>query len=524
MDRSKVIFGNEISDAAYERAVRSKENFRKRFGDDSAANYQVSTRKNVELGDILGVRDVLVGDGDGEPFDEKKGIIVGNIRMGFGHYRISMAIASAANHLGYIPYWMDLNSYPETTCTKVITSQNDMYSLGSRLSKNPAFNKLVWEPVNYEGFRALTYNATAQKNAELMAPVFENVPKNIPVVATHVWPAQAAIHAGMEHVVNAIPDNWPMALHLAEGSIHTIQCRNAYMGYRILNGFGRSKTLKPIPKDDLVYTGHYVDHEIVSNIEADCAARIKRRKNGEPMRFMLTIGGAGAQKEIFAEIIRFLLPYIKEKKAALYVNVGDYINVWKELVEEIPQMRKGSRTYFDDWERTKKFCKRMLENDSKVVGIHAFYHSDIFQAVYATNLLMRSCDVIVTKPAELSFYPVPKLFIRRIGKHEMWGAIHSAEMGDGSLECRDIPHTLQMVRMFLEEDYLLEDMCECIRENNRAKLYDGAYRVVELAMKPAEKSKAPDEKAEIEKTGTKSSVEKENNDSGDVKYETENKK
>ena len=51
------------------------------------------------------------------------------------------------------------------------------------------------------------------------------------------------------------------------------------------------------------------------------------------MRFLLTIGGAGAQKEIFAEIIRFLLPQIKEKKAALYVNVGDYRNVWEELLK-----------------------------------------------------------------------------------------------------------------------------------------------------------------------------------------------
>ena len=508
MDRSKVIFGNEISDAAYERAVRSKENFRKKFGDDSAESYAVSTRKNVVLGDMLGVRDVLVGDGDGEPFDEKRGLIVGNIRMGFGHYRIAMAIASVANHLGYIPYWMDLNGYPETTCTKVISNQNGMYSLGSRFSKNPAFNKLVWEPVNYEGFRALTYNATDQKNAELMAPVFENVPKNIPMVATHVWPAQAAIHAGMEHVVNAMPDNWPMALHLAEGSIHTIQCRNAYMGYRILNGFDKSRILKPMPKDSLVYTGHYVDHEIVSNIEADCAARIRRRKNGEPMRFLLTIGGAGAQKEIFAGIIRFLLPYIKEKRAALYVNVGDYINVWKELVEEIPQMRKCSRTYFDDWEKTVGFCRKMLEPNSKLVGIHAFYHGNIFQAVYATNLLMRSCDVLVTKPGELSFYPVPKLFIRRVGKHEMWGAIHSAEMGDGSLECRDIPHTLQMVQMFIEEDYLLEDMCECIRENNRAKLYDGAYKVVELAMKSAGDSNQAAEKEVAEKTEEEQPTEK----------------
>ncbi len=117
-----------------------------------------------------------------------------------------------------------------------------------------------------------------------------------------------------------------------------------------------------------------------------------------------------------------------------------------------------------------------------VSGVHAFWHPDIFEAVYCTNLLIRSCDVLVTKPSELAFYPVPKLFIKRIGGHEMWGAIHSAEMGDGTLECRDIPHTLQMIQLFLEDETLLKDMCGCICENKKSGLYDGAYKVVELAM------------------------------------------
>ena len=109
------------------------------------------------------------------------------------------------------------------------------------------------------------------------------------------------------------------------------------------------------------------------------------------------------------------------------------------------------------------------------------YHKDIFEAVYTTNLLMRSCDVLVTKPSELAFYPVPKLFIRRVGKHEMWGAIHSAEIGDGTLECRDIPHTIQMLDQFLETR-LLDEMCEAIVLNKNMGIYDGAKKVVELAM------------------------------------------
>ena len=480
-DKSKVIFGNVLSDKVYKKAVKSKKKFAKKFGDDTSVNYPVIVRKNPVIGDSLGVNDIRIEDGASPlEFDTEKGIIVGNIRMGFGHYRISMAMASAAKALGYTPYWLDLNSFPETTCTKIIAEQNKLYSLGSRWSKNPIFNKLVWEPVNYEGFRALSYNAIDQKNAELMAPVYRNIPKDIPVVGTHVWPAQAAVHAGMKHVVNAIPDNWPMALHLSEGSVHTIQCRNAYQGYKILNGMQKNKVNKPMPNDSLVYTGHYIDHELVSNIEADCDRRMARKANGKPTRFLLTIGGAGAQKEIFAAIIRYLLPAIKEEKATLYVNVGDYKNVWDDLITEIPEMKAVSSEHFENFEEASHFSLEALDGD--VTGIHGFYHSDIFEAVYITNLLMRSCDVLVTKPSELAFYPVPKLFIRRVGKHEMWGAIHSAEMGDGTLECRDIPHTLQMIDLFMQDDVLLGQMCDCIKTNKSIGLYDGAYNVVKIAM------------------------------------------
>ena len=42
--------------------------------------------------------------------------------------------------------------------------------------------------------------------------------------------------------------------------------------------------------------------------------------------------------------------------------------------------------------------------------------------------------------------------------------------------------TVQMLDLFLNEDALLNDMCDCIEKNKAAGIYDGAYRVVELAM------------------------------------------
>lgn len=481
MDKSSNIFGNVMSNKTIKKAEKSKRKYQKKFGDDSQADYPVSLQENAYIGESLGVKNIVISKDSGIPFDSERGIIVGNIRMGFGHYRISMAIASAANSMGYVPYWMDLASFEATTGAKIINAQNKLYSLGSRISgKSKLFNHFVWEPMNYEGFRKLSYNACDQKNAELMTPVFQNVPKDIPVVATHVWPSQAAVHAGMKRVVNAIPDNWPMGLHLSEGSIHTVQTHSSKLGYQILNGMDKKRTLMPMPENDIVYTGHYIDHELVANIERDCEARMKRQGNGEPMRFLLTIGGAGAQKEIFVAIIRYLLPSIRSKEAALYINVGDYRNVWTQILKEVPEMKGFATEHFDDWKETERFAKEAL--DKEVTGIHGFWHKNIFEAVYATNLLMRSADVLVTKPSELAFYPVPKLFIKRVGGHEQWGAIHSAEIGDGTLECRDIDHTIQMIQLFLTDKSLLESMCENIRKNKEIGIYDGAYKVVELAM------------------------------------------
>ena len=481
-DRSGSIFQNPVSPADQRKAERSKQNFAKKYGDDADADYPVKLQPNPCLAEPLGVWDLRVNEGEGEtPFDRERGLIVGNIRMGFGHYRISIAMASAAHALGYTPYWMDLNSFPDTACTKVISQQNDLYSLGSRISqKSKVFNKVVWEPMTYEGFRKLSYHASDQKNAELMAPVFRNVPKDIPVIGTHVWPAQAAIHAGMRHVVNAIPDNWPMALHLAEGAVHTIQTHQSWMGYRILNGMQGKKVLNPMPADSLRYTGHYIDHELAANIDADCAARLARKERGKALRFLLTIGGAGAQKETFAAILTHLLPAVRAEKAAVYVNIGDYKNVWDYLTGAVPGLAEVTTVRFDQWDKTAAFAKEAVAGD--VTGVHVFCHENIFQAVYCTNLLMRSADVLVTKPSELAFYPIPKLFIKRIGGHEKWGAIHSAELGDGTLECEDIPHTLQMLDLFLEEETLLEHMCTAIRQNHAIGVYNGAYNAVKIAM------------------------------------------
>lgn len=490
------IFGNKISSRVYSNALKTQKKYIRKFGDDRNIKYSLSLEQNGVITPAFDCSKIVIKDGASFK-DElpQKPVIIGNIRMGFGHYRISMAMASAAHAMGYTPLWMDLNSFTQTTCTKIISSQNDLYSMGSRLSqKSRLFNKLVWEPLNYEGFKKLSYNAKDQVTTQLMTSVFGEIPEDIPFIATHVWPSQAAVHAGMQQVVNAIPDNWPMALHLSEGAVHTVQTWNAYWGYRTLSGFDGDKILKPMQDRDIVFTGHYIDHELVSNIHNDCINRIKRAKNGKPIRFLFTIGGAGAQGDFFASIIKTLLPYVKQDKACIYINCGDYENVWTQLKQKLPELAGTDATgstaatfapvlHFDNWQEEKSFAQRAIVNEDEKSGqgIHVFFNKDIFAAVYITNLMMRATDILITKPSELAFYPVPKLFIRRIGGHEKWGAIHSAELGDGTQECETPQSAGAVVEQFLQKPLLIEQMCCNIINEQKKGTYDGAYHAIELA-------------------------------------------
>ncbi len=477
MDKTNIIFGNNIDKKTIKKANKSKKKFYKKFGDDKLNTYHMGISDIDTLGGI-NVSNLVSSE---KPLSlPEKSVIVGNIRMGFGHYRIAIAIASCANALGYKPLWHDLSSYPESTGSKIIKHQNDLYSMGSRWSqKYKLFNKFYWEPLNSEGFRKIEYNAVDQKNAEIFTPLYSEFPKNTPYIGTHVWPTQGAVHSGMTNVVNVIPDNWPMALHLAEGSIHTVQTPFAYLGYKTLNGFAKQK-LKEMPEGSIVETGYYIDHELVDNLKADTEARLKRLEDGKALRILLPVGGAGAGKEIFKGMIEFLMPYIKDNKVQLFLNFGDHLNVWDYLKDNVKDLEMNTEKVFNDYSTYQEMVKDVDRLDK---GIYAFYHKDIFEAVYSTNLIMRYMDVIATKPSELAYYPIPKFFIKRVGGHEAYGAIHSSEMGDGTFECDTVEKIKNMLLTLINEKEVLKSLNNNILKLHEMKRYHGGYEAVKLATK-----------------------------------------
>lgn len=330
--------------------------------------------------------------------------------------------------------------------------------------------------MNSEGFKKITYNAADQKNSELLVPIFRNIDKNIPFIATHVWPAQGAVHAGMKHVVNAIPDNWPMGLHLSEGAIHAVQTPFAYLGYKTLDGFAETP-LKGIPESDIKMVGRFIDHELLNDLEEDNRRRKARITDGKPLRLLLTVGGAGAGFDMFAAMVKHLLPYVKNNKAALFINFGDHKEVCEKLVKKTGL--KGLKTYFNDYDGLKKLVAEIKDGDAQ--GVYAIYNDDIFRAVYSTNLLMPVCDLLVTKPSELAYYPIPKIFMRHIGGHEVYGAINGRELGDSLDEYPTAKALNAMLDKLLTDSEILIHLCDRITELKSQGYYNGAYECVRLA-------------------------------------------
>ncbi len=486
-------FGNRISKKALRNAKLAYKMCRKLFGEASEPLDLVAIPKGeaykdfrvmtlVQRGDTAAMADETGRLMKYEEINPRKSIIIGTIRMGFGHWRIAIALASAAHKMGLRPYLLDLMSFRDSPISRSIAFLEGLYNKFSQFSqKSKWFNDHIWEKITSQSNATLDSSIQNRELSKLFVPAFQSLPKDVPLVAAHPWVGNGAILAGMTRVISMIPDNLPLAFWLVEGSLHTVQSPSAYMGYRTLMHMEKGFPLENcIPNSDIIETGHYVDSELVTSIRTDCAKRLERAANGEPRRFLLTMGGAGAQVQKFADIAVFCRNYIKQKKATLFINMGSHEGRWKSLKEEF-EKNGIEYTMHDDWKATRRFIAKA--QDSVIKGIHVFLHTDFYAAVYATNLLMPVSDVMITKPSELSFYPIPKLFIQRVGRHEAWGAIRGSEIGDGTKEA-DRPDMLhRILKTLIEEDDLLKMYVDYILKNDKIKIYNGAENVVKAAVR-----------------------------------------
>ena len=232
--------------------------------------------------------------------------------------------------------------------------------------------------------------------------------------------------------------------------------------------------------------GHWCPQEMVSNLDEDCKRRLANLtladSGKQPVRLVIPVGGAGAQKTFIVGLIKALQTLLEEGKVQVFLNAGDHVHM-KAAFRECLEETKMDHVEVNDTKGVKEFASTLLKNPrTSLKPVTLFAFEEYFPAVATTDILCRCSDVLVCKPSELAFYPIPKLHIRRVGDHEADSARRACETGDGSMEARTVKDALHVLQLMVESPDLLQSMNESILKNNSIGMYDGCKNAVSLAV------------------------------------------
>ena len=153
-----------------------------------------------------------------------------------------------------------------------------------------------------------------------------------------------------------------------------------------------------------IYQEHY--QSLLEDIETKKISSATR-----PVTITYAVGGAGAQQEIGAIILKKLLPAIKEKKFKLNLVAGSRPDV-------------------------KQYFERIIEeaNLKNEKGIAIIFAPDKIAYFKKFNICLRETDILWTKPSELSFYcalGLPIIISTPVGSQEDFNREWLISLGGG---------------------------------------------------------------------------------------------
>lgn len=419
-------------------------------------------------------------------------LFIGTIRMGFGHHRIAYAACSwaldadADNSTGVSTkdrstYFHDLLNI-DSPEADLIKATDAVYSKMSRIASN--MGGLV---ENIWGKCMLSGDGDALRISGLTAvhlrPLFKDLPLDTPIIATHCYVALAAVAAGFTNVINLVIDNHAQWFVVVPGCLNLVQGPVNYQNFLKMG----------VDEKNIQLAGHWIPRDLVINIPDDCARRIARVQSDagiKPRRILIPVGGAGAQRKFIVQFVEALQPFLKAGKVQLFLNAGDHKHMKAAFQEVLSKI--GLDGQYDNVTTSagvNTFRDNLLAGNEPKAAVTLFSFDDYFPAVATTDILSRVSDVLACKPSELAFYPVPKLMIRRVGDHEQFSALRAAELGDGTLEAREIEDTLKYMNKFVNDSELLTQMNNSIIQNAKIGVYDGCKNAVKIALERAKNLK-----------------------------------
>lgn len=401
---------------------------------------------------------------------KKPPVVIATIRMGFGHHRLAYSAASWALHNGHVTIFHDLLNI-ESPESDLIKSTDELYSKFSRMaSEIGGVAERLW------GSMMLSGDADALRVAALTAahlqPLLLSYPKDIPIITTHQLCALTAAAAGFTNVINLVVDNHPQWFLTVPKTLNLVQGPVNYQSFLKMG----------VSPKEIAWAGHWCPVDMVTNIDTDCNQRINRAQaDGKPLRILIPVGGAGAQRKFIVSFVRMLSSKVKEGKVQLFLNAGDHAHMKTAFLQVLDECGLD----FDSVTSTQgvyEFQKKLLDGREPTKSVTLFTFEEYFPAVATTDILCRVADVLSCKPSELAFYCIPKLHIRRVGDHEADSAKRACELGDGTLEAREIGDAMDYVNLFLSSSDLLVSMNQAIINNNKIGLYNGCKKAVSMAL------------------------------------------
>lgn len=434
-------------------------------GGDEVVKDGEGEEKAIPINDVLALK--------GSNSNKKKpAVVIATIRMGFGHHRIAYSAASWSMKEGYTTIFHDFLNI-ESDESDLIKTLDHFYSKFSRIASEfggtveKAWGKAMKQG-DADGLRAASLTAAQLQPLLLMYPL------DTPIVCTHQICALVASACGFTNVVNLVVDNYPQWFLVVPKTLNITQGPINYQSYLNMG----------VPYNELRLAGHWCPSDLVSNIDDDCKRRILRSNTAKPRRLLIPVGGAGAQKSFIINLIESLEPQISDGKLQLFLNAGDHMHM-KVAFENVLKKCNLDYELVTTTEGVYDFQNYLLNGSkepSKSITLFAF--TEYFPAVATTDILCRVSDLLTCKPSELAFYPIPKLHIRRVGDHEAYSAVRSAEINDGSLEARTQQDTIRYLELLTDPkcDLLKSWNEQIIINQTKLNMYNGCKNAVKWAV------------------------------------------
>lgn len=317
------------------------------------------------------------------------------------------------------------------------------------------------------GLRIAAFEATH------LQPLLLAYPKDIPLITTHQLVALTAAAAGFTNVINLVVDNYPQWFLVVPKTLNLTQGPVNYESFLRMG----------VPPHQVKLAGHWCPTGLVQNLDQDCKARIERATASpfKARRLLIPVGGAGAQKAFIVGLLERVQNLVRDGKIQLFLNAGDHSHMKDAFVEVLTKCGLEYDTVTTT-QGVYDFQSSLLKGNEPSKAITLFAFDEYFPAVATTDILCRVADVLTCKPSELAFYPLPKLHIRRVGDHEADSARRAAEVGDGSLEARELEDAERYLELFLESPDLLVSMNERVLLANSIGTYSGCDNAVQWAM------------------------------------------